>query len=60
MNAKAYSKRKTAWAVTPDTTSPVFASPIKVSAVPKPLIQPSKTGKQAVGGYQADSGRPFG
>ncbi|EKM75770.1 hypothetical protein AGABI1DRAFT_132001 [Agaricus bisporus var. burnettii JB137-S8] len=39
----------------PDTTSPVFASPIKVSAVPKPFIQPSKTGKQAVGGYQADS-----
>ncbi|KAF7776738.1 hypothetical protein Agabi119p4_5131 [Agaricus bisporus var. burnettii] len=30
----------------PDTTSPVFASPIKVSAVPKPFIQPSKTGKQ--------------
>ncbi|EKM73857.1 hypothetical protein AGABI1DRAFT_96036, partial [Agaricus bisporus var. burnettii JB137-S8] len=32
----------------PDIISPVFASPIKVSAVPKPLIQPSKTGKQAL------------
>ncbi|KAF7768486.1 hypothetical protein Agabi119p4_7729 [Agaricus bisporus var. burnettii] len=29
-----------------DTTSPVFTSPIKISAVPKPLVQPSKTGKQ--------------
>ncbi|EKM74565.1 hypothetical protein AGABI1DRAFT_133108 [Agaricus bisporus var. burnettii JB137-S8] len=28
----------------PITTSPVIASPIKVSAVPKPLAQPSKTG----------------
>ncbi|KAF7777775.1 hypothetical protein Agabi119p4_3847 [Agaricus bisporus var. burnettii] len=30
----------------PVTTSPVIASPIKISAVPKPLVQPSKTGKQ--------------
>ncbi|XP_006463904.1 hypothetical protein AGABI2DRAFT_120697 [Agaricus bisporus var. bisporus H97] len=30
----------------PGTTSPVIASPIKISAVPKPLVQPSKTGKQ--------------
>ncbi|KAF7760453.1 hypothetical protein Agabi119p4_11129 [Agaricus bisporus var. burnettii] len=29
----------------PVTTSPVIASPIKVSAVPKPLGQPSKAGK---------------
>ncbi|KAF7763809.1 hypothetical protein Agabi119p4_8346 [Agaricus bisporus var. burnettii] len=29
----------------PITTSPVIASPIKVSAVPKPLGQPIKTGK---------------
>ncbi|EKM73970.1 hypothetical protein AGABI1DRAFT_133803, partial [Agaricus bisporus var. burnettii JB137-S8] len=29
----------------PITTSPVIASPIKVSAVPKPLGQPQKTGK---------------
>ncbi|XP_006462023.1 hypothetical protein AGABI2DRAFT_118872 [Agaricus bisporus var. bisporus H97] len=28
------------------TTSPVIASPIKISVVPKPLVQPSKTGKQ--------------
>ncbi|XP_006462025.1 hypothetical protein AGABI2DRAFT_143732 [Agaricus bisporus var. bisporus H97] len=26
---------------------PVIASPIKISAVPKPLVQPSKTSKQA-------------
>ncbi|XP_006462024.1 hypothetical protein AGABI2DRAFT_118874 [Agaricus bisporus var. bisporus H97] len=30
----------------PITTSPVIASPIRISAVPKPLVQPSKTGKQ--------------
>ncbi|XP_006458391.1 hypothetical protein AGABI2DRAFT_115420 [Agaricus bisporus var. bisporus H97] len=30
----------------PATTSPVIASPIKISAVPKPLVQPTKTGKQ--------------
>ncbi|KAF7768494.1 hypothetical protein Agabi119p4_7737 [Agaricus bisporus var. burnettii] len=30
----------------PVTTSPVAASPIKISAVPKPLVQPSKSGKQ--------------
>ncbi|EKM73792.1 hypothetical protein AGABI1DRAFT_134083 [Agaricus bisporus var. burnettii JB137-S8] len=31
----------------PITTSLVIASPIKVSAVPKPLAQPSKTGNKA-------------
>ncbi|XP_006463074.1 hypothetical protein AGABI2DRAFT_119893 [Agaricus bisporus var. bisporus H97] len=30
----------------PVTTSPVIASPIKISVAPKPLVQPSKTGKQ--------------
>ncbi|KAF7762549.1 hypothetical protein Agabi119p4_9142 [Agaricus bisporus var. burnettii] len=30
----------------PTTTSPVVASPIKVSAVPKPLAQPTKTGNK--------------
>ncbi|EKM74169.1 hypothetical protein AGABI1DRAFT_133555 [Agaricus bisporus var. burnettii JB137-S8] len=30
----------------PVTTSPVAASPIKISVVPKPLVQPSKTGQK--------------
>ncbi|EKM74397.1 hypothetical protein AGABI1DRAFT_133309, partial [Agaricus bisporus var. burnettii JB137-S8] len=30
----------------PITSSPVVASPIKVSAVPKPLVQPAKTGNK--------------
>ncbi|KAF7763792.1 hypothetical protein Agabi119p4_8329 [Agaricus bisporus var. burnettii] len=44
----------------PITTSPVIASPIKVSAVPKPLAQPSKTGNKGkpVSSYMPGSNAP--